>query len=337
MATKVGIVHLRRCVSGIAVTFAQYPMNIRLARSLIATLGDDPCIFGYSGRFPDEHSPRLIELGEAIHSSCAGPQSAKGRLGYVMVEAYQNMVRHRARIEEAVPHHAQSLFMLRCHGRGHVLETRNPVTHAQQPPLEARLAALRGKDTSELKELFLEGIQRVRPPGMRGAGLGLIEMVRRAGANPTWSFERLNETHALFHLSLELGERDPGKVNDHGLPGLMWAHEIACCYAGVWSEGIQRALIGLVPEERPARNGDMARAAELATRVADALFATVVPGEPHVLIFHGGEHPALVLGGVVDPGLLNAFMADMQDAGVRVAHGPGLSEGSVLATAHIPW
>jgi len=312
-------------------------MDIRLARSLIATLGDDRCIFGYSGRFPDEHSPRLIELGESIHCSCGGPPSSKGRLGYVMVEAYQNMVRHQARIEQAASHRTHSLFMLRCQGPGHVLETRNPVTRAQQPPLEARLAALRGKDTSELKELFLEGIQRVRPPGMRGAGLGLIEMVRRADANPTWSFDRLNESHVLFNLSLEVGGRDPGKVKDQRLPGLMWANEMACCYAGVWGDGIKLALIALVREEQPARNGDTAGAAELASRVADALFAMVAPGGSLVMIFHGGEHPALVLGGVVDPGLLNGFMADMQDSGVRVAHGPGLTEGSVLAVAHIPW
>src|SRR5690606_36999047 len=105
---------------GIPVTFAQYPMDIRLARSLIATLGDDRCIFGYSGRFPDEHSPRLIELGESIHCSCGGPPSSKGRLGYVMVEAYQNMVRHQARIEQAASHRTHSLFMLRCQGPGHV-------------------------------------------------------------------------------------------------------------------------------------------------------------------------------------------------------------------------
>lgn len=312
-------------------------MEIRLARSLLAMLGGEPCIFGYGGRFPDEHSARLIELGESIHGSIQAASAAKGRLGYVMVEAYQNIVRHRAMPEGEATSRTRSLFLLRCHRQGQAVETRNLIGPGRQQALEARLSALRGKDTSGLKELFLEGIQRSSPPGTRGAGLGLIEMVRRAGAFPAWSFDELDGQQAVFNLSLRLGAPGPAPWPDEELAGLMWAHEIDCCYAGAWGEGIQKALFGLVREERPARTGETAERLAQGGRVAEALFRIAADERSMVLVFHGGRVPALSLGCMVDPGQVNDFMDGMQVDGVRAGHGPGLAPGSVLATALIPW
>ncbi len=326
----------------IPVNFVDHRMDIHLARSLTAALRDDKCIFGYSGHFPDEHSARLIELGEAVHCSCDKAVSTKGRLGYVMVEAYQNIVRHRAFPSGGSSWgKGRSMFLLRCRADGHIMKTRNPVTLEQHQKLEERLTELYGKDTSELKELFLEGIQRTSPPGTRGAGLGLIEMVRRAGEDPKWGFDPLDQSHFLFKLALELGDTGAPTAEtlaqEEELPALMLEHRISSFYTGFWSHDVQKAMLGLVREERFPETHDSTERTTLAGRVGDVLYTSLGPDRAMVLILHAGEHPMLSMGGVMANAKLDQLTKTLQDTDVRICSSPADAEGTVLAMVQIPW
>ncbi len=317
-------------------------MSIHLARSLAAALGGDQCVFGYSGRFPDEHSARLIELGEALHGSGESTLSSKGRLGYVMVEAYQNIVRHRAfPLGEAAWGKLRNMFLLRCLTHGHVLITRNPVTCAQQQKLEKQLVDLRGKSMNELKELFMEAIQRPNDPGTRGAGLGLIEMVRRAGVKPVWSFDQLDQNHALFNLALGLG--DPGSQvgellgDSEGLPELMLEHEVSCFYVGFWNPGVQKALLGFAGGEDPLTSNDRGRRTSEVGRMADMLYSKIHPEGPIIFTLQEGAHRTLSMGGDFEQGDLDHLRSKVLGTDVRITTGTGAREGTVLAMVHIPW
>ena len=67
----------------------------------------------------------------------------------------------------------------------------NPVDKEQAEALRRMMAQLKGRDKAELKELFLAGLQRASRSNTRGAGLGLIEMSRRANGDPGWSLRRV--------------------------------------------------------------------------------------------------------------------------------------------------
>lgn len=329
-------------MKGIGPTFAEHRMDIRLARSLTSALGGDQCIFGYSGLFPDEHSARLIELGEAVHGSCGTTLSSKGRLGYVLVEAYQNIVRHRAG-PTGLPAwgEARSLFLLRCRAQGHELFTRNPVTHAQAHKLERILAELQGKDNEKLKELYIEGIQRTSSPGTRGAGLGLIEMVRRAGGTPRWNFDPLDVEHVLFSLFLELGEPDVQAArsfrNDTSLPRLVAEHEVSFFYAGFWTSEVEAALMELAGVERPVRADDSAKREAKWTQLEKLVLPLVPKGGPVVLVLHGDERPVLSIGGLVDQASAGRAGERSRGSDAGICFGTTSDEGMVPAMVHVPW
>ena len=182
------------------------PSMERTLFHLYETLGGAPCLFGYAGGFPDEHTARLIELGAAVLDQQGSRTSERGRLGYVMVEAYQNVVRHRARLAPALESGvARSHFMLHCGEAGQTVGTLNPVDTDKAKDLQEVLGFLKGRTTAELKGLFRDGIQRTHEPGRRGAGLGLIEMMRRSGATPTWDREDCIEEHTMFALAWSAG------------------------------------------------------------------------------------------------------------------------------------
>ena len=266
-------------------------MQPETALSLCKALGEDHCLFGYSGNFSDEHSVRLIELVSALASSTGSAMAGRGRLGYVMVEAFQNIVRHRAETGNMAPWGgARSFFMLQQGGKGQRLLAENAVTRSQQVKLESLLQGLREKTAEELKASFMEGIQRTSAPGARGAGLGLIEMARRLEGKFRWRFLPIDERLARFTLVLDLGEpTETGAVQleDTLLRRLALAHQWSLFFAGRWSKDIQLVLLKI------------AGAGAAASGQVDRLGTWLVHATPSFLVVQGGERRSLAMGGLM--------------------------------------
>lgn len=181
-------------------------MHSGAARELHGNLVPGACCFGYAGAFPDEHTARLIEFSAAVLDGQGIRAPERGRLSYVMVEAYQNVVRHRARLDPRTEQaEGRCHFLLHCAPEGQTVATLNPVTGPKAKDLHEVLGFLRTRTGEELKTLFREGIQREHDPERRGAGLGLIEMMRRSGATPHWRHQDVLPGHALFAMAWTLG------------------------------------------------------------------------------------------------------------------------------------
>ncbi len=314
-------------------------MDIRFAHSFIEALRGDRCIFGYSGYFPDEHSPRLIELGEAVLSGASGTLPHKGRLGYVMVEAYQNIVRHRARPLSVTPwDEGRSMFLLRCHDDGQQVFACNLVTRSQAEKLDTDLADLQGRDNAELKELYLEGIQRTTKPGTRGAGLGLIEMVRRAGGGATWAFRAVDDMHDLFAISLELGTTDGAAALrlEGPLHRLVLGHRIHLFHAGIWTADIENVLVGLARNEGPDEGGLPKRGEALEQTVEEFRSACDL-AMPVLFVIHGGDHAVFSMGGTIDRSEVETLRTRLSDPRATLRVEDRMEGQKLLATVEVPW
>lgn len=316
-------------------------MDIQFAHSLIEALREDRCIFGYSGFFPDEHSPRLIELGEAVLNGWEGTVPVKGRLGYVMVEAYQNIVRHRARpLSMPDRGEGQSMFLLRCHATGQQVFACNLVTRSQALKLDKDLADLQGRDNTELKELYLEGIQRTSKPGTRGAGLGLIEMVRRTGGGASWTFNPIEDGHDLFAISLDVGATDGADVLqlDGPLHRLVLEHRVLLFHVGIWTTEIEHVLMGLALNEGPAEGGeDLLKRSDRLKRTVEVVRSTLDLAAPVLFVLHGGDRTIFSMGGMIDRRAVGKLLARLSDVEgtLRVEDRP--KGEKVLATVDVPW
>jgi hypothetical protein len=280
-------------------------MDLRSAQTLFQALSDDHCAIGYSGKFPDEHSARLIDLGTSVLENQGFGLVERGRLGYVMVEAYQNIVRHAAQLPPSIAEEeGRSMFLMRCHDKGQQVVAMNAVTRAQAKSLRHMLAALDGKSGSQLKELFLIGLQRASGSGSRGAGLGLIEMARRSGQTPGWEFLPLDEAHELFTLALRFGrEAAPEQVLEdaRGLHDVLISGHIRLVQAGFRSPGVEAALLRLVETEvgtdahlRSASSRALLAAMGLMTRPEVTFHRQILA------LVHAKGRYSLLLGGLLD-------------------------------------
>ena len=316
------------------------PMNLELTRSLLSALGRDVRLFGYCGRFIDEHSAQLIELGGIPAKGDAPSAVIKGRLGYIMVEAFQNVLRHRAgSLPGGEWGPGRAIFLLRTGEERQVLCTSNVVTDAQAERLGRLLITLKDKDNPELKKLFLEGIQRAGAPEQRGAGLGLIEMVRRSAGPPHWSFAQLGEGHQLFTLTLDIvgtgGEEQPF-AGLAGLRALLTENRVLLFHAGDWSADLGRVLLKVARSEMAPKAGRPSDREAVWGLVASVALPLFLP-RPICLVLHGEGAPMLSIGGFLSKEQAGGLHAAMRGTDVEFSFGDGPDADYVLAVVHVPW
>jgi hypothetical protein len=267
--------------------------------------GDDLC-FAYSGEFHDQHTGRLIDIGEAAMEGNSAARGARQRLAYVMVEAYQNIIRHRARLpEELAKADGRSLFLLRSHGEAQQVIAMNPVPVGERAELERALAGLAGLDPVGLKERFLNKLSQEGMGERGGAGLGLIEMARRSGQDLRHRITSLDDDHLLFLLQVSFGHHpalDEGIAFCSDLQRTVTRHDILFLHLGPRMAAISQALVQLAEtdlDELGHRAVERKRALLAAFEVLDRLAG---PGVRCLTVMaRSGDRYRLVVGLPMSP------------------------------------
>ena len=186
-------------------------MDLDVLHKLCDVLAGDRLAWIYAGAFPDEHTAQLITLGEEVVAFGGEGASARNRLSFILVEVYQNIVRHRVPLSGPLAQGAgRSLFVLRDQGTRQRVAAMDPLPRAEQVALEAQLVRLKGLSAPQLKELFLDRLRSEERSQRGGAGLGLIEMARRSGHGLVHAFDPLDTDHVRFTLELNLGQEAAG-------------------------------------------------------------------------------------------------------------------------------
>ncbi|MBK7267992.1 MAG: hypothetical protein IPI07_00225 [Flavobacteriales bacterium] len=250
-------------------------MKAPRAHSLFQALVGEGPSFLYSGAFHDGHTARLIGMGEALAEHLGLSRAHRTKLAFIMVEAYQNIVRHRVRdIQQGAAD--RSMFLLRASARSQQVVAFNPLLEQDLPELTSALSRLNGKGKDELKEMFLQGLRSNTSSAKGGAGLGLIEMARRSGHPIRHQLYALaNGSHRLG-LEVDLGEipQSEGPQRELPLLDLVMAEDVLLAYAGQPFPAMLEAIITLVQEDlddRPEKAAARRSALLAATQLLDDL------------------------------------------------------------------
>lgn len=223
-------------------------MLTTVAYALARAFRADHSVFGYSGHFGDDLSARLLELSDRITEEMSGRSAHRRRIAFLLVEAYQNIIRHRAGLPRHIEHgEGRSFFFFRANPEGQDLVAINGVHKAQVEAIQGQLNTIRGLDHAELKELSLEMLQRASTS--RGAGVGFIEMTRRSGNELGHMLRGMGPDHALFALAVRSGAAyAPERVLRDGaiLHGTVVMNDILLFHVGRVSPGACAVIADMV-------------------------------------------------------------------------------------------
>jgi hypothetical protein len=180
-----------------------------LARELFdirSILRKQGIIFAYSGYVTEAV---LSGVGEAIKQKLlfddANTKTLRGVFA-VFVEQMQNMIRYSA---EKVPNSdAEPPFIdmrygvltIGREGDNYVVHAGNLVARSDVERLRERLNKIRSMNKEELRALHKERLRAGPEKGSKGAGLGLMEIARRASKPIEFDFTDVDDEHAFFTL-----------------------------------------------------------------------------------------------------------------------------------------
>ena len=176
-------------------------------RSALHTQG---VIFAYSGYVTE---PVLSGVGEALKQKLTIDDADTKTLRSVFaifVEQMQNIIRYSAEMAHATPPpaaDAKALLEIRYgiltigkEGDDYVVCAGNLIREADVERLRDRLSKIKGLNKEELKVLYKEKLRAYPEEGSKGAGLGFMEIARRASKPIEFDFVEVEGGHSFFAL-----------------------------------------------------------------------------------------------------------------------------------------
>jgi hypothetical protein len=169
------------------------------------TLTDGGILICFNGPF--SHSI-IEELGKAVNKyleSAEVKKSAMMDVFSVFIEATQNVrnYAHSPDVTEAErPRLNTGIIVIARRENHYVVNSGNCVRQEHGEELLRRLDALAGQDKAGLKALYKERLHQEVPQGSQGAGLGLIDMARKATEPLSYTLVPEGDGYAFFSLQV---------------------------------------------------------------------------------------------------------------------------------------
>ncbi len=167
-------------------------------------LKNDMLSFIFNGDVSDDITDGIIRITEYNVNNFEVLAKMSRRISFIMVECFQNVVRHGVKHERITEEKASGLFAARLMGDANYVSSINLIDATEVSLLQAKLNQLNDIEKDKLKALYLEVLNNDELSSKGGAGLGLIQLARKAGQPISFDFENISEDLSNFYLSLKL-------------------------------------------------------------------------------------------------------------------------------------
>jgi len=165
-------------------------------------LRKDDLSFIYQGNFSDRITSMVIRLIE--NNISGGFSKLKNKISFLMIESFQNIIRHGDSLEaENIPS-SPGLFLTRCIGDTYYITSANLIENVNVDPLREKLMQVNVLDKDGLKDLYFEILSNKQISSKGGAGLGLIQMSRKSGQKLDFDFVKVSDTLSFFYFQMKL-------------------------------------------------------------------------------------------------------------------------------------
>lgn len=152
----------------------------------------------------------MVEYGKLIQAQDGLSENSRLLLFGTFIELTQNILRYSAeRAGAEGSSRGVGIVLVSEQDDTFTVASGNLVTAAAAAKLGRDLAQLVALDRDALKQLHKERRRAGPPEGSVGAGLGLIEVCRRACAPPTYALSPRDNGEAFFSLSVPIAKGLP--------------------------------------------------------------------------------------------------------------------------------
>lgn len=169
----------------------------------------------YRGYFDSNITNYLISLAEKNILESKIQAKTKKRVFHIMVESVQNITRHQDYTDERFSQTA--FFAIQKNGPIFYITTGNVINTEHIAPLKQKLEQINNLDSNQLTKVYLEILNDGKISEKGGAGLGLIEIVRKSGNKLSYDFKPISDLKAFIymHTYINTDEEDNKSKESH--------------------------------------------------------------------------------------------------------------------------
>ncbi len=153
----------------------------------------------YKGVFTQDVTDNILSLTENKLEKQEESSKVKKRVYNILVEALQNVTRHQASDFHKETEH-DSLFLIQKMNNRYVITTGNVAETKNIPAMQMLMDKINTLGKEELKEYYKAVLEEGTFSDKGGAGLGLIDMARKAGNKLIYKFVPLSGEYSYFYL-----------------------------------------------------------------------------------------------------------------------------------------
>jgi hypothetical protein len=169
----------------------------------------------YSGPLWEDRINGLFEMVKDQLSSDNLQGCATKSIFSVFVEQTTNMLLYSAEKKKHIYHGSElkdvaiGMLVLGHKKDTFFIQTRNAIKRESAEYLKAKIDHLNSLDKQSLRQYHKEKVKSENDnPDSKGAGLGLIEIARRASAPIEYLFETLDDDHTYFTMYVEIKQEE---------------------------------------------------------------------------------------------------------------------------------
>ncbi|MEC8254263.1 MAG: SiaB family protein kinase [SAR324 cluster bacterium] len=156
--------------------------------------------FCYSGLLSEDVLSTFSGIVREQMSEMEDDAEITKRVFGIFVEQAQNVIRYsKDRIAEG----GTGTVAISRAEDGFLIEAINPMDHENAGGLQKNLDELKAMDSKELRKAYKQRLREGPPDGSKGAGLGFIEMARKADR---FEFDFVGSTELLFVFKVWITE-----------------------------------------------------------------------------------------------------------------------------------
>jgi len=158
----------------------------------------------YKGNLDGDTIDVLLQLTERKLTTTGAERATKKKIINIMVECLQNSFHYTTKFEPSSTLAQSTFFILTLKNGKYQIATGNLVEKDNIFTLQKRLEVLEQMSDDEIQDFYLQTLNKAELPISGGAGLGLIDIVRRAGNKPAFNFETYPNDFVLFSMQIDI-------------------------------------------------------------------------------------------------------------------------------------
>ncbi len=238
--------------------------NLTLAYRLFTDMQGNHLEYIYRGTFTQSITDNILALTESNLADQQENSQIKKRVFFIMVECLQNVTRH----QEAANSSQLSepgLFAIQRKGQRYFITTGNIIQNSSIEMVRKMLDKVNSLDKEELKKYHREILESGKLSEKGGAGLGLIEMVRKSGNKLSYEFKKLDENHSYFYFHTEVLHKDNEQLSleelNTSLQSIIRLHEplekecILLNFSGIFRQESTSFLLSIIGQHIQGLSG----------------------------------------------------------------------------------